>query len=161
MQMKPLNLPPADLSLRPSASSPGREEVFDPLRQKWVTLTAEERVRQLFTAWLVSAKGYRPTRMANEMTITLNGMSRRCDTVVFDAAGRRPVAIVEYKAPTVKITAEVFGQAARYNIVLRTPLLIVSNGLTHYCAVVTIGQPPQFLRDIPSYEELLAMAGNE
>lgn len=155
--MKRLNLPPCPLRTRPSAASPGREEVFDPLRQQWVTLTAEERVRQLFTAWLIAAKGYRPTRMANEMTITLNGMSRRCDTVVFDPDGRRPAAIIEYKAPTVKITAEVFGQAARYNLVLRTPLLMVSNGLRHYCAVTAADAAIRFLTDIPTYDELAGM----
>lgn len=159
MQMKQLNLPPIPLRERPSATPGGRPEVFDPLRQRWVALTAEERVRQLFTAWLVTAKGYRPTLMANEMTITLNGMSRRCDTVVFAPDGRRPLAIIEYKAPTVKITAGVFAQAARYNTVLATPVLIVSNGLTHYCAVTSAGSAPRFLADIPSYYELMAIAG--
>lgn len=159
--MKQLNLPPAPLRTRPSAASPGKEEVFDPLRQRWVALTPEERVRQLFTAWLIAAKGYRPSRMANEMTIALNGMSRRCDTVVFDADARHPAAIVEYKAPTVKITSEVFGQAARYNIVLQTPLLIVSNGITHFCAVTAPGAPVRFLHEIPSYAELQALAAKE
>lgn len=157
-QMKnQLNLPAAPLSLRPSAATGSRQEVFDPLRRRWVTFTAEERVRQSFVHWLVSEKGYRPTRMANEMTIELNGLSRRCDTVVFHPDGRRPMAIIEYKAPGVKITSEVFSQAARYNIVLSTPLIIVSNGLTHYCARVCPGEPPRFLTDIPSYTELTAI----
>ncbi|MCM1029724.1 MAG: type I restriction enzyme HsdR N-terminal domain-containing protein [Pseudoflavonifractor sp.] len=152
--MLPLNLPLAEMTLRSSASFPTRREVLDPLRQRWVALTPEEYVRQSFVAWIISAKGYRATRMANEMAITLNGLSRRCDTVVFHPDGRRPMAIIEYKAPTVKISSEVFAQAARYNIALSTPLLIVSNGLTHYCALTSPGEPPRFLPDIPTYEEL-------
>ncbi len=155
--MKELNLPVAPLSLRPPASGGSRPEVFDALRQRWVALTAEEHVRQSFVHWLISAKGYRATRMANELTIGLNGLSRRCDTVVFHPDGRRPMAIIEYKAPSVKITPEVFAQAARYNIVLSTPVLIVSNGLTHYCARVSPGEAPRFLTDIPSYTDLTAI----
>ncbi len=153
---KRLNLPHAELPIRNSTSLGARQEIFDPLRGKWVTLTPEERVRQLFIHWLMESRGYRKHRMASEMTITLNGMSRRCDAVVFDPAGRRPVAIIEFKAPSVKITADVFAQAARYNIVLETPVLIVSNGINHYCAVIPPSGPPQFLESIPDYETLLA-----
>lgn len=158
MQMKQLNLPPAPLDIRKSEAREGGDDVYDPLRCRWVALTPEEWVRQNFVAWLITARGYRQHRMANEMTITLNGMSRRCDTVVFDPAGRRPIAIIEYKAPTVKITAEVFAQAARYNTVLATPVLIVSNGLTHYCAMTAGGEAPRFLKEIPDYDSLSAIA---
>ena len=38
----------------------------------------------------------------------------------------------EYKAPTVAISQAVFDQIARYNMVLRSHFLIVSNGLRHF-----------------------------
>lgn len=159
MQMKQLNLPPASFRLRPRGAGGDKMEVYDPIRCRWVALTPEEHVRQLFTSWLVAERGYSPHRMANEMTITLNGMSRRCDTVVYDSGGRCPAAIIEYKAPSVRITAGVFAQAARYNTVLATPVLMVSNGLTHYCAVVTPGVAPRFLAGIPDYDTLMEIAG--
>lgn len=154
---KQLTLPPAPLQLRPGPSTSGRLEVYDELRARWVTMTPEEEVRQRFTAWLIGSRGYNRYRMANEMTITLNGMSRRCDTVVFDPSGQRPLAIVEYKAPSVKITAKVFAQAARYNTVLATPLLIVSNGLTHFCALIEADGRPRFLKEIPTYDSLIRL----
>lgn len=158
---KRLNLPQANLRIRRSATPGGRDEVFDDLRKKWVALTPEEEVRQLFTAWLADCRGYSRHRMANEMTISLNGMSRRCDTVVFDLSGRRPVAIIEFKAPSVKITADVFAQAARYNIVLATPVLMVSNGIRHYCAVISPSAPPRFLDSIPDYNTLIGYSAGD
>lgn len=132
----------------------GRKNIFDPLRRKYVALTPEEWVRQHFINFLTTAKGYPKNLLANEMAITLNGTSKRCDSVLFDRNGQ-PKMIIEYKAPTVKITAKVFDQIARYNIVLKVKFLIVSNGLEHYCCKVDY-QANQyiFLQEIPSFEEL-------
>ena len=82
-------------------------------------------------------------------------MARRCDTVVYDRH-LRPIAIVEYKAPSVSVTVEVFEQAARYNMVLGVPYLIISNGLRHFC-FYRDGDTGSYMPidHIPSYEEML------
>lgn len=128
-------------------------ELFDPLRKKWVAATPEEWVRQNFTSWLISAKGYAPSLMANEVGIRLNGMLRRCDTIVYNRR-LKPVAIVEYKAPGVDITQEVFDQIARYNMVLGAAVLIVSNGLRHFCCRFN-GDSYAFIREVPEYPALI------
>ena len=64
-----------------------------------------------------SEKGVPAELTANEVPITLNSLSRRCDTVVYNRQ-LRPLAIAEYKAPSVAITQRVFEQIARYNMVL-------------------------------------------
>ncbi len=93
--------------------------------------------------------------MANEVAVTLNGMSRRCDTVVYRQAGMKPLMIVEYKRPNVEITQKVFNQISRYNIVLEVAYLVVSNGLKHYCCKVDISNGTYtFLKDIPAYTDL-------
>lgn len=132
----------------------GKRNIFDPLRRKYVALTPEEWVRQHFINFLTTNKGYPKNLLANEMSIALNGTSKRCDSVLFDRNGQ-PLMIIEYKAPTIKITAKVFDQIARYNIVLKVKFLIVSNGLEHYCCKVDY-QTNQciFLQEIPSYKEL-------
>lgn len=130
-------------------------EVFDPLRRRYVALTPEEMVRQQFVAHLMNELGYNPMMMANEVQLSLNGMSRRCDTVVYDR-GLQPRMIVEYKRPTVKITQRVFEQICRYNSVLKVDVLVVSNGLQHYCCRMdyeTGGY--HFLQAIPTWEELI------
>lgn len=144
-----LNLPVQQVELRHAGST---IEVYDPLRRQWLVLTPEEWVRQNFTSWLISEKGYPRSLMANEVGLRLNGMLRRCDTLVYDRA-LRPLVVAEYKAPDVAITAAVFDQVARYNMVLRARLLIVSNGLRHFCCRYTpCGY--EFLRDIPNFADL-------
>ena len=93
--------------------------------------------------------------MGNEVTITLNGTNRRCDTVVYDRT-LRPRAIIEYKAPTVKITKEVFAQISRYNLKLKVDYLIISNGLQHYCCKMDYEKNTfTFLQEIPEYNKII------
>lgn len=146
MNLPRLSLPPID-SRRIDA---GR--VFDIIRQKWVTLTPEEWVRQHFVDWMIVKKGYSPLVMANEFPIKVNGLSRRCDTVVFDHYCR-PLLIVEYKAPSVAISQRTFDQIVRYNMSLNARYLAVSNGLSHYCCELDYKAGSyRFLRDFPTAE---------
>ena len=152
--MTPLNLPHYDMRLRRSAD--GAVQVYDLLRDKWVALTPEEWVRQHFVHFLMEQKAYPATLMANEVAVTLNGMSRRCDTVVYRQEGLKPLMIVEYKRPDVAITQKVFEQICRYNMVLEVEWLVVSNGLKHYCCKVDIKNGRYaFWEDIPTYEKLV------
>ena len=146
-----LNLPPFELKISEQA---GKTSVWDPVRKIWAALTPEERVRQAFVSYLINYKGFPASHIANEQAIELNGMSRRCDSVIYDKTGQ-PKVIVEYKAPTVTLSQKVFDQIARYNLVLHVDYLIVSNGLKHYC--VKMEYPTgkySFLQDIPAYSEL-------
>ncbi len=151
--MQPLNLPPFEANIK---KQNGMVKILDILRQKFVVLTPEEWVRQHFVHFLIEQKGYSKTLMANEVTVTLNGMSRRCDTVVYRQEGMKPLMIVEYKRPDVEITQRVFEQICRYNMVLEVEWLVVSNGLKHYCCQVDIKNGGYaFMKDIPSYGEIL------
>lgn len=126
------------------------------MRRKYVALTPEEWVRQHFVRYLIDAKGCPQGLVANEITLRLNGMSKRCDTVVYDR-NARPRAIVEYKAPHIEITQKVFSQISRYNMVLHVDYLIVSNGLQHYCCRMDYAASTCcFLPDIPGYADLCA-----
>ena len=147
----PLNLPPAPLRL---SEQDGEPAVFDPLRRRIVRLTPEEWVRQHFTSFLILEKKYPAGLLGNEVSLTLNGTARRCDSVVYGLDGL-PRMILEYKAPTVALTQKVFDQISRYNIVLRVEWLIVSNGLQHICCHVDIEKGTyEFVSQVPSYEEL-------
>jgi hypothetical protein len=149
--LKSLNLPPIEVRL---LKKNGKTYIYDTFRRKEVALTPEEWVRQHFISFLVSTKGYPPERIANEVYIRLNAISKRCDTVVYDDY-LNPLAIVEYKAPDVAITESVFDQVARYNSVLRVPYLMVSNGLSHYCCNMDYRTMQcSFLKDIPAYPDI-------
>lgn len=150
--IQPLNLPPFEANIK---KTNGMVQILDVLRHKFVALTPEEWVRQHFVHFLIAQKGYPSTLMANEVAVTLNGMSRRCDTVVYRQTGLKPLMIVEYKRPNVEITQKVFNQISRYNIVLEVAYLVVSNGLKHYCCKVDISSGTYtFLKDIPAYTDL-------
>lgn len=149
--MEVLNLPQAQLKIN---NQDGKQVVFDILRKKYLVLTPEEWVRQHFIHFLINNKAYRQSLMANEVLLNFNGMQKRCDTVVY-RKDLTPLVIIEYKAPHIKITQQVFNQICRYNFVLKVDYLIVSNGIEHYCCKMDYpNKSYQFLRDIPLYSQL-------
>ena len=109
----------------------GRTEGFDPIRKKWVVLTPEERVRQQLVLFLLNVKKIPASHISVERSITVNGLTRRYDLVVFAPEGN-PWMVVECKAPEVEITQAVVDQAGRYNKTLRAPILGVTNGSAHF-----------------------------
>ncbi|MBP3711660.1 MAG: type I restriction enzyme HsdR N-terminal domain-containing protein [Bacteroidaceae bacterium] len=149
--MQVLNLPKTELKV---TTKDGKPQVFDHLRRKYVALTPEEWVRQQFVHYLIGQKGYPAECIGNEVSITLNGTRKRCDSVVYGREAE-PLMIIEYKAPSVDITQQVFEQISRYNIRLRVKWLIVSNGLQHYCCRIDYESGTyQFVEDIPTYNEI-------
>ncbi len=150
--MQQLNLPPFNIKV---AEREGQTTIYDFLRHRYLRLTPEEWVRQHFTHFLVEHKGYPTALLANEVTIDVNGVARRCDSVLYKAAGGMPRMTIEYKAPHIHITQSVFQQIYSYNSVLRADYLIVSNGINHYCCHVDYdNMRVDFLKDIPNYIEL-------
>ena len=150
-KMFPLNLPEYDTKV---TEKDGKLSIFDELRGSYVALTPEEWVRQHFVHLLLNRYNFPQSLMANEVCIELNGMSLRCDTVIYDST-LRPRMIVEYKAPSVKIDKKVFSQISRYNLVLKVDYLVISNGMQHYCCKMNYEKNSfTFLNDIPLYEKL-------
>jgi type I site-specific restriction endonuclease len=109
----------------------GRTEVFDPIRKKWLVLTPEERVRQQLILFLLNVKKIPASHISVEKAITVNGLTKRYDLVVF-GADMKPQMVIECKAPEVEITQAVVEQAGRYNKTLRAPILGVTNGSAHF-----------------------------
>ena len=147
-----LNLPHYQFNIK--KNDKGALVIFDHLRQRFITLTPEEWVRQNFVRFLIEEKQFPTALMENEVSLLQNGIKRRCDTLVADIEGK-PFVIVEYKAPSIPITQSVFDQIVRYNMVMKAKCLIVSNGLQHYCCKIDYeNNSYSFLRDIPNYSEI-------
>lgn len=152
--MEALNLPTYDARLREHPSS-GQQEIWDTQRKRWVKLTPEEWVRQHFVHMLIEQMQYPMGRIGNEIAIRVGQTEKRCDSVVFGNEGQ-PVMIIEYKAPTVKLSQKTFDQICRYNLALQVDWLIVSNGLQHFCCHLDkINQRWMFLRGLPAYQDLI------
>jgi hypothetical protein len=150
--MIPLNLPAFNIKI---VKRNNRFMVFDPLRRRYITLTPEEWVRQHFTNYLIAHLHYPPGLLANEISLNLGGANRRCDTVLYHRTEKRPQMIIEYKAPQIPITQEVFNQITSYNSALKADYLVVSNGVNHYCCKMNYTDRTfVYLKDIPTYELL-------
>ena len=149
--MQALNLPPYNISIRKHGN---RDQIFDILRRKFVALTPEEWVRQHFVHYLTEHKGYPMMLLANEVQLKVGDKTVRADSVLYDNH-LQPRMIIEYKAPTIKLTQKVFDQISVYNLLLHVDYLIVSNGLQTYCCKMDYdNQKYLFLTDIPDYQKL-------
>ncbi len=142
-----LNFPAFSFRMRTQGQS---KQIFDCVRKRFVALSPEEWVRQNLVRFMSEVFSYPLSRMAIEKKIMVNGMSQRADIVVYNRRGQ-PWLIAECKSTSVKLSQDTFLQAARYNMVLQVPYLVVSNGLEHYCIKKTNGRL-EYMNALPEME---------
>lgn len=146
-----LNLPVFDIKTR---TLNGQKQVFDIIRKKFVALTPEEWVRQHFINYLVEHKQYPIGLISVEMPVMINRMPQRADIVVYNRKAK-PVVVVECKAPTVTLSNSTYTQAARYNLVLKAQVLVVTNGVSHFCSKIDLVKKSfSPLTEIPNFVEV-------
>jgi type I site-specific restriction endonuclease len=149
--MQKLNLPEYKFRFRVRDN---KTEIFDEIRKKYLVLNPEEWVRQNLIKYFINVKNIPLGLISIEKTLKVNKLHKRTDIVVYDKKGKA-VMIVECKAPSVKIGQKVFEQAALYNMGLKVPFLMVSNGQTHFCCEIDHEKKQySFLNDIPNFETL-------
>ncbi len=146
--MQKLNLPTYSFKTQ---TEKGKQQIFDLIRKKYVSLTPEEWVRQNFIRYLIHEKNYPAPLMAVEKQLMINMQPQRFDLLVYNRKGQ-PCSIAEFKAPSVKITQSTFDQAVRYNMALKVKHIMVSNGLQHFaCKIDYEKNSYSFLREIPGF----------
>jgi hypothetical protein len=149
--MQPLNLPTYSFNIK---SREGREWIFDVFRRGWYMLSPEEWVRQNIARYLTETLDYPESLLLMEHKIIHNTLSRRCDIVVFNRLAQ-PVVLVECKAPEIVLNQKTFDQIARYNMVLGVGILLVTNGMSHFCIQIDPQQASYtFLKEIPSFRSI-------
>jgi hypothetical protein len=109
-------------------------------------------VRQTTLQLLVDEFAYPHNLIAVEVPIEVAGVQKRCDAIVYSRQ-MQALMLIEFKAPSVHLTQEVFDQAAIYNRTLHVPLLMLCNGRESIVAQVESTQY-QFIDHIPLYEHL-------
>lgn len=144
--MEQLNLPPFLFKLR---SIDGQKQIYDAFRRKWLKCTPEEWVRQHVAVYLTQL-GYPAKLLSLEHLLKLNTMSRRADILAYRPDGS-PFLLVECKAPHIKVNQETLNQAARYNLTMKVPYLLITNGLNHYCLEVLPSGDSRYLSEIPEF----------
>jgi hypothetical protein len=149
--LQPLNLPAYPFKLRPVDKG---HEIFDEVRGKWLLCTPEEWVRQHFVMFLLRNFEYSKGLLAIEIGLTVNGQKKRADIVVYNS-NRSPVMIVECKSTKIKLGTSTFEQAASYNMALKVPFLVITNGKDHYCAQIDHASMSwKFVDHIPTWDEI-------
>jgi type I restriction enzyme M protein len=108
-------------------------KIFSPVRQKWLPLTPEERVRQEYLRVLTQEYGYVTDQMAEEMDVTGRGSAQaRADFVIWRSAQDKidqkpPFIIVECKSDNVTIKAEDYAQGEHYARMTGAPFFVTHN----------------------------------
>ena len=124
--MESLNFPEYSFRYREGER---KKMIFDVVRKKFVVLTPEEWVRQHSVHHLIEYHGVSPALIAVESSIHYQGMHRRCDLLIYRED--KPHILVECKAPGVPLKSGVVEQLARYQSVVKVPLMWITNGLHH------------------------------
>lgn len=126
-------------------------QIFDRIRKKWVVLTPEEWVRQHLIWYLIEYKHCPESLIQVEYGFHTQNKSLRVDVAVF-SNNLEPLLLCECKSPTVKLSTKSLSQLALYNITYRSAVILLSNGLEHYC--LFFDNQWKFLSEIPDYDEL-------
>ena len=127
--------------------------IFDVVRKKFMVLTPEEWVRQNTIQYLVKELNIPLSLINVEKQIKLHGTIKRYDIVTFNPDGSIHL-IVECKADSIKISQDTFDQIARYNLVLKSTFLMVTNGMDHYyCKMDLQNHRYSFLETLPEYQK--------
>ena len=146
--MQDLNFPKFDYRFK---STENKVSIFDIIRKKFVVLQPEEWVRQHCVHYLISNKNYPKSLINVEKELTINGLKKRYDIVIFNPDGSI-FLMIECKAPKITINQTTFDQIARYILKLNATFLMVTNGINHYyCQMDMRKEQYTFLQDIPDY----------
>lgn len=104
--------------------------VFDPIRKAEFVIQPEELVRQSWIQFVLRDCEVPESMISVERKIKLFKLNRRFDMVIYKKA--KPYVLFEFKSFTQVIDDHVTQQIASYNISLKVPYLVISNGLQHY-----------------------------
>lgn len=147
--MDKLNFPDFEFSFKSKENKP---HIFDPIRKKWLVLNPEEWVRQHCIQYLLNFKNVPLGLIQVEKKININQTEKRYDLVVFNR-NQSISLLVECKAPSVNLTQKSFDQIARYNSILKSDYLMLTNGLKHFfCRMDYTKGHYVFLTDLPNFK---------
>ena len=150
--MEKLNFPNYKVLIK---NKENKSYIFDRVRKKWLLCTQEEWVRIHCLYYFVETKDYPESLIRIEQELKLYNTLKRFDLLIADSS-MKPFILIECKAPYAKITQKTFDQILRYNLELKCPYLMISNGLNHYfCKMNFEENQISFIKELPDYKTSL------
>jgi hypothetical protein len=130
------------------------KEIFDVVRKKWLVLQPEEWVRQLMVSYLSKVLNFPLNHFSIENGVSKGMKKGRCDVLIFDYS-MKPFFLIECKSPNISLTDDVIHQASVYNIKLKAPYIVITNGSNTSCFMVNQENNNfTFLSSFPNYPGL-------
>lgn len=141
-------------------------KIWAPLKNKWLVLTPEEKVRQEYIERLKNNYGYSYEQMLQEVPVAEGderGTGRaRADIIVWASSDKvlkeAPVIVVECKAENINISEKDYRQGSHYARYTKAPFFVTTNlKQTKVFKVNLDGFPKDLgdeILDIPSLDEL-------
>ncbi len=150
--MEKLNFPNYKVLIK---NKENKSYIFDRIRKKWLLCTQEEWVRIHCLYYFVETKDYPESLIRIEQELRVYNTLKRFDLLIADSS-MKPFILIECKAPYAKITQKTFDQILRYNLELKCPYLMISNGLNHYfCKMNFEENQISFIKELPDYKTSL------
>lgn len=150
--MEKLNFPNYKVLIK---NKENKSYIFDRVRKKWLLCTPEEWVRIHCLYYFIETKDYPESLIRIERELKVYNTLKRFDLLIADSS-MKPFILVECKAPYVKITQNTFDQILRYNLELKCPYLMISNGLNHYyCKMNFEENQISLVKELPDYKTIL------
>ena len=134
--MQSLNFPSYDYKV---TKKDGKVYIWDVIRKQHVKLTPEEWVRQHAIHFLISHLQYPAALMSVETGLRYNSLAKRSDIVIHDRSGK-PWMVVECKSFEVPVDGRAAQQVSIYNQTIQAPYVVITNGINHYCWVISDGE---------------------
>ena len=125
--------------------------IFDEIRRKWVILTPEEWVRIHCVNYLLNYKNVPKSMILVESQFKVYNTTKRLDVLV-KRKDNSNFLLVECKAPSVTLNQQVLNQISRYNLVIKSQHLMITNGLNHLIYMIDESNKSyQIIENIPQY----------
>lgn len=126
--LPPLNLPQFNFKFKQEENS---LFILDEFRNKFIKITPEEWIRQNFLKFITKHLRYPKSLLKIESKIDKDNSKKRTDIIVMDKS-LNPFMLIECKNSNIELNQETLNQIAQYNLKVKAPFIVITNGLNHY-----------------------------
>lgn len=107
--------------------------LYNPVLKKRFVNRPEERVRLRWVEYILNQTDHLKSRIGFELPVELPQRENqlRADLILY-SRDMKPMALIECKAPSVRLSQSVAAQAALYNTAVGAPYICLTNGITDF-----------------------------